>query len=135
MPARPLTLPDLVDIALCRNPATAASWAGVRAAAAQIGIAKRRRLPSVNLSVGPTLSSSKSFQDTGFIDANGNLVGGSSVLTQVNSSARLAVNYLIFDGGGRRAPTSMPPTPQQRAALAELCRCGAGRRAERRHRL
>jgi outer membrane protein TolC len=117
VPARALTLPDLVDIALCRNPQTAASWAGVRVAAAQIGIAKAATLPGVNFSIGPTLSSSKSFQDTGFIDANGNLVGGSSVLTQVNSSARLAVNYLIFDGGGRRAQIDAA-TAQQRAALA-----------------
>lgn len=117
VPARPLTLPDLVDIALCRNPQTAASWAGVRAAAAGIGIAKSALLPSANLSVGPTLSSSKSFQETGFIDANGNLVGGSSVLTQVNSSARLAVNYLIFDGGARRASIDNAEA-QQRAAFA-----------------
>ena len=131
---RALSLPDLVDIALCRNPATSASWAGVRAAAAQIGIAKAATLPSVNAGIGPTLSSSKSFQDTGFIDSNGNLVGGSSVLTQVNSSARLAVNYLIFDGGARRANIDAA-SAQQRAALAELCRHGARRRAQRHHSL
>ena len=125
LPGRALALPDLVDIALCRNPATAASWAGVRAAAAQIGIAKAATLPSANVSIGPTLSSSKSFQDTGFIDANGNLVSGSSVLTQVNSSARLAVNYLIFDGGGRRAGIDAA-TAQQRAALASYADTAQG---------
>ena len=125
VPAGPLTLPDLVDIALCRNPATAASWAAVRVAAAQIGIARAAELPNVNLSVGPTLSSSKSFQDTGFIDANGNLVSGSSVLTQVNSSARLAVNYLIFDGGGRRAQIDSA-SAQQRAALASYADTAQG---------
>lgn len=125
VPARALTLPDLVDIALCRNPATSASWAGVRAAAAQIGIAKSAQLPSANFSVGPTLSSSKSFQDTGFIDSNGNLVGGSSVLTQVNSSARLAVNYLIFDGGARRANIDAA-SAQQRAAIASYADTAQG---------
>jgi outer membrane protein TolC len=125
VPARALALPDLVDIALCRNPATSASWAGVRAAAAQIGIAKSAQLPSANFSVGPTLSSSKSFQDTGFIDSNGNLVGGSSVLTQVNSSARLAVNYLIFDGGARRANIDAA-SAQQRAALASYADTAQG---------
>lgn len=125
VPGRALTLPDLVDIALCRNPATSASWAGVRAAAAQIGIAKAATLPSVNASIGPTLSSSKSFQDTGFIDSNGNLVGGSSVLTQVNSSARLAVNYLIFDGGARRANIDAA-SAQQRAALASYADTAQG---------
>lgn len=125
VPGRALALPDLVDIALCRNPATSASWAGVRAAAAQIGIAKAATLPSVNASIGPTLSSSKSFQDTGFIDSNGNLVGGSSVLTQVNSSARLAVNYLIFDGGARRANIDAA-SAQQRAALASYADTAQG---------
>ncbi len=125
VPGRALSLPDLVDIALCRNPATSASWAGVRVAAAQIGIAKAATLPSVNASIGPTLSSSKSFQDTGFIDANGNLVGGSSVLTQVNSSARLAVNYLIFDGGARRANIDAA-SAQQRAALASYADAAQG---------
>lgn len=125
VPARALSLPDLVDIALCRNPATSASWAGVRAAAAQIGVAKAATLPSVNASIGPTLSSSKSFQDTGFIDSNGNLVGGSSVLTQVNSSARLAVNYLIFDGGARRANIDAA-SAQQRAALASYADTAQG---------
>jgi outer membrane protein len=125
VPARPLTLPDLVDIALCRNPTTAVSWANVRAAAAQIGIARSAELPGVSLSVGPTLSSSKSFQTTGFIDANGNLVSGSSVLTQVNSSARLAVNYLLFDGGGRRAQIDAAGA-QQRAALANYADAAQG---------
>lgn len=117
VPARPLALADLVDIALCRNPQTAASWATVRTAAAQIGVARGATLPGVNFSVGPTLNSSRSLQDTGFIDSNGNLVGGSSVLTQVNSSARLSVNYLIFDGGGRRGQIDSA-SAQQRAALA-----------------
>lgn len=117
VPGRALSLPDLVDIALCRNPQTSASWAAVRVAASQLGIAKAATLPGANFSIGPTLSSSKSFRETGFIDSNGNLVGGSSVLTQVNSSARLAVNYLIFDGGGRRAQIDAS-TAQQRAALA-----------------
>lgn len=119
LPMRPLTLPDLVDVALCRNPSTAVSWAGVRASAAQIGVAKSATLPSVNLSIGPTLSSNKSFQDTGFIDANGNFVQGSSVLTQVNSTARLAVNYLLFDGGGRQAAIDVAAA-QQRVALAQF---------------
>ncbi|MBC7520018.1 MAG: TolC family protein, partial [Sandarakinorhabdus sp.] len=125
LPGRPLSLPDLADIALCRNPATSVSWASVRSAAAQIGVAKSATLPSASLSIGPTLSSSKSFQDTGFIDSNGNLVAGSSVLTQVNSSARLAVNYLLFDGGGRRAQIDAA-TAQQRAALAQYADAAQG---------
>jgi outer membrane protein TolC len=125
VPARALTLADLADIALCRNPQTALSWGAVRAAAAQVGVAKSATLPSANLTIGPTLNSSKSFADTGFIDANGNLVAGSSVLTQVNSSARLAVNYLLFDGGGRQANIDAA-TAQQRAAMAQYADAAQG---------
>jgi outer membrane protein TolC len=125
VPARPLTLADLADIALCRNPATAVAWGAVRAAAAQVGVAKAATLPNANLIIGPTLNSSKSFGDTGFIDANGNLVAGSSVLTQVNSSARLAVNYLLFDGGGRQAGIDAA-SAQQRAAMAQYADAAQG---------
>lgn len=118
IPARPLTLPDLVDIALCRNPQTAAAWANARAAAADVGIARSGYLPTVDVAIGPTLSRSDSFQSTGFIDANGNFVSGSSALTQVSTSARLAVNYLLFDGGGRRAQVDAA-TARQRVALAD----------------
>lgn len=125
VPNRPLKLADLADIALCRNPQTAVSWAAVRAAAAQVGVAKSATLPSANLTIGPTLNSSKSFGETGFIDANGNLVAGSSVLTQVNSSARLAVNYLLFDGGGRQAGIDAA-SAQQRAAMAQYADAAQG---------
>jgi TolC family type I secretion outer membrane protein len=125
VPPHPLTLAELADIALCRNPATAVSWAGVRSAAAQVGVAKAATLPSVNATIGPTLNSSKSFGDTGFIDANGNLVAGSSVLTQINSSARLAVNYLLFDGGGRQAAIDAAAA-QQRAAMAQYADAAQG---------
>ncbi|MFZ4690051.1 MAG: TolC family protein [Polymorphobacter sp.] len=125
VPARPLTLPDLADIALCRNPQTAVSWANVRAASAQIGIARAAELPGITASIGPTLSRSDSFQTTGFIDSNGNLVSGSSALTQVNTSARLAVNYLLFDGGGRKAQIDAA-TAQQRAALASYADAAQG---------
>ncbi len=118
LPARPLTLPDLVDIALCRNPRTGAAWANVRAAAAGIGIARAAELPTVNASIGPNLSRSDSLRNTGFVDSNGNFIGGSSSLTQVNSTARLAVSWLVFDGGGRRAQIDRARA-QQEAALAD----------------
>ncbi len=118
VPARPLALPDLVDIALCRNPRTAAAWASVRSAAAGVGIARAAELPTVNASIGPTLSRSDSLRNTGFVDSNGNFITGSSGLTQVNSTARLAVSWLVFDGGGRRAQIDQARA-QQAAALAD----------------
>lgn len=114
-----LALPDLVDIALCRSPRTAAAWASVRSAAAGVGIARAAQLPSVNASIGPVLTRSDSLRNTGFVDSNGNFIGGSSGLTQVNSSARLAVNWLVFDGGNRRAQIDAARA-NQAAALASF---------------
>jgi outer membrane protein len=113
VPARPLTLPDLVDIALCRNPQTAVSWAGVRNAAAQTGAARAAYLPSVNASVGPVLNRSDSFQSAEL------------AATDVNTSARLAVSYLLFDGGGRKAQVDAA-SAQQRAVLAQYADAAQG---------
>ena len=105
IPGRALSLPDLVDIALCRNPQTAISFASLRAAAAQSGVARSAELPTVDLAIGPTLSRNDSFGTRGFNAAN------------VDTSARLAVNYLLFDFGGRAARIDAAAA-QQRAALA-----------------
>ncbi len=104
VPSRPLTLPDLVDIALCRNPQTAVSWASVRAAAANVGVAKAAELPSVNATITPSFVRS---------DSNSGFGDGSSV----SSSASLAVSYLLFDGGGRAARIAAAGARQD-AALA-----------------
>jgi TolC family type I secretion outer membrane protein len=103
VPGRPLTLPDLVDIALCRNPQTAVSWASVRAAGAGIGIARSAYLPSVDLNISPSINR---------IDTNG---GGNG--TSFNSGASLAISYLLFDGGGRAARVAAADA-RQRAAFA-----------------
>ncbi len=103
VPARALTLPDLVDLALCRNPATAAAWASVRSAAAGVGIARAADLPSLSASIGPTLSRSDSFGGTQFVTGTGQSFGTSSNSTDLGSTASLALNYLIFDFGGRKA--------------------------------
>ena len=102
VPAGPLTLPDLVDLALCRNPATAAAWASVRSAAAGVGIARAADLPSLDVGIGPTLSRTDSFRSQTFAGA-GQTFATSSNSTDLGSTASLALSYLIFDFGGRRA--------------------------------
>ena len=119
IPARPLTLPDLVDIALCANPATSVAWASVRAAAAGIGIARAAGLPAISASVGPVLSRSDNLRGNGtFVDASGQVVGR-NVSTQVDTTARLALSYLIFDFGGRAASIDAARA-SERAALANF---------------
>ncbi len=123
LPDRPLSLADLADITLCRNPQTAVAWAAARVAAAQAGAARAALLPSLNAQIGPTYSRSDSFQNTGFVDSNGQLVAGSSTLTNTTSTARLAVSYLIFDGGGRSAGIASADA-QTQAALATYADTG-----------
>jgi outer membrane protein TolC len=119
VPDRPLALPDLVDIALCRNPQTAASWANVRARAAAVGIARSSQLPSVTATIGPVLNRNDSFAGGGgFIGGGGQIIGGSSGSTSVSTTARLALSYLLFDGGGRAAQIAGAQA-QSAAALAQ----------------
>ncbi len=114
LPERPLTLPDLVDVALCRNPQTAVSWAGVRAAGANVGVARAANLPSASVTIGPTLNR--------YDPINTPLLTGS---TTVNSSAYLAVQYLLFDGGGRTARIDAA-NARQAAALAQYADAAQG---------
>ena len=80
----PLSLPDVVDRALCNNPQTRAAWANARFQAAQVGIAQSAFLPSVGLSV----SSSRN-------------VGTN--LSYNQTAATLSLSYLLYDFGGRDA--------------------------------
>lgn len=119
IPSRPLTLPDLVDLALCNNPATSVAWASVRLASANIGIARSASLPSVDLAVGPTLSRSDSFNNRAFVAPDGSLISTGGGSTDLDTSARVALSYLLFDFGGRRARIQGAEA-DQRVALAQF---------------
>ncbi len=109
-PMTPLTLPDLVDLALCANPATAVAFAGARSAAANVGIARASELPSLSATIGPTLNRSDYLNNQRFVASNS---------TDLGSSASLALNYLLFDFGGRAARIDVARS-QQRAALGQV---------------
>ena len=121
VPTTPLALPDLVDLALCRNPATAAAWASVRSAAAGVGIARAANLPGLSANIGPTLSRSDSFRSSAaFIDpTTGQSFSNSSSSTDLGSTASISLDYLIFDFGGRKARIEGARS-QQAAALASF---------------
>jgi outer membrane protein TolC len=108
VPPGPLPLPALVDIALCRNPQTAVSWASVRAASAGTGIARAANLPSINVTANPSLNRSD--------DLSGSNPNGSD--TSWNTTAAIALNYLLFDGGGRAARIDAAGA-RERAAFAQ----------------
>ncbi len=109
VPARPLTVPDLVDIALCHNPQIAAAWANVRAQAAGIGLAKSNNYPTVSGAVGPTLNR------VDYADTSSTL--GTRNSTEVDTTAQLALSWLLFDFGGRAARISQADA-LTKAALA-----------------
>lgn len=90
--AAPLTLPEVVDRALCNNPQTREAWANARFQAAQVGIAESAYLPSANLS----LSSSRN-------TSNGSALGAGGDLSYTQTSATLSLSYLLYDFGGRAA--------------------------------
>ncbi len=84
----PLTLLDAIDLALCNNPRTRESWAAAKGSAAQVGIARGAYLPSVT--VNGALQSTN--------QTNTTLSG-----RRDQATGSIALNYLLFDFGGRDA--------------------------------
>lgn len=119
VPAGPLSLPDLVDLALCRNPATAVAWAANRSAAAQVGIARAAELPTASLSIGPAVTRTDSFGGQTFTLGNGVSFSATSNGTSFGTTANLAIDYLLFDFGGRKARIDNARAGQ-RAAFANF---------------
>lgn len=85
----PLTLADVVDLALCNNPQTRSLWASARGQAAQVGVSTAAYLP--------TLSA------LGSVSNNQSQAGNQAQVSSISQSASLSVNYLLYDFGGRSA--------------------------------
>lgn len=88
--ARPWTLVDVVDRALCENPQTRETWAAARAQAARLGASESAYLPTINL----TMNASRSRISSS---------GGFQIPAQNRLSPSLSLDYLLFDFGGRSA--------------------------------
>lgn len=84
-----LSLVDVVDIALGNSPQTRASWAQSRSAAAALGSARGRFLPSLTADIvgGPSQA----------ISANPARLPGN----RTTIAPTLSLQYLLFDFGGR----------------------------------
>jgi outer membrane protein len=85
----PLTLADVVDLALCNNPQTRALWASARAQAAQVGVSTAAYLP--------TLSAQ------GNVSSNQSKVGSQAQQSSTSQTASLTASYLLYDFGARSA--------------------------------
>lgn len=85
----PISLPQMVDIALCNHPQTRESWANAKIQAAQVGQARAAFLPDVSADVSVTHDTSR------------RAGGGDSSRNSVDLGVSLS--YLLFDFGGRAA--------------------------------
>lgn len=106
----PLTLADVVDRTLCRNPRSREAWANARVQAAQVGVARAAYLPTLDANAGLERNwtsgrsgSSSSFGGDGSDSLRSGFgsSGGSNSYNQLSAGANLS--YLLYDFGARDA--------------------------------
>lgn len=88
-----LNLADVINLALCNNPKTKASYMGAMASAAEYGVAKSSYLPTADI------SASMSQYDTNVHPSVRNSNAS-------NLKGSLSLNWLLYDFGGRDASVS-----------------------------
>lgn len=87
IPGTPLSLLEVVNLALCHNPQTREVWANARSQAALVGVAQGAYLPGVSLAAGQSRNRNDARNPEGY--------------TQKNAS--LTLSYLLYDFGARSA--------------------------------
>lgn len=105
LPARALTLVDVVDTALCRNPQTATAWATARARASAVGSARSAYLPTISAtgSVTETIAGDSSTSSAATDSGTGSDFSSSTSSSDRRYAASASLSYLLFDFGGRGA--------------------------------
>ncbi|MEK8089099.1 TolC family protein [Thermithiobacillus plumbiphilus] len=88
LPAQPLTLAQLTDLALQNNPATRAAWLQARSAAAGVGLARAAYLPQINGQFNYTQSKAAS-------------TAGNPVPLLTRYGPAVSLSYLLWDFGAR----------------------------------
>ncbi len=90
--AKTWTLPELVDEALKRNPATSQAWKSAQSSEADVAVARSAYYPTVTLSAsgGPSHNTSANYP-------------GTSTTDQWSGGPALSVQYLLLDFGARKA--------------------------------
>jgi outer membrane protein len=86
----PITLAQILDIALANNTATRSAWLSAKAAQAALGSAQSAYLPEIDLNTAVTYSASPSSST-------------STTTRQTTFAPALSLSYLLFDFGGREA--------------------------------
>ncbi len=90
--SRELTLMELVDVALSRNPTTRVAWQNARTSASQMRVTHGAYYPTITLSIqgGPSHTTSP-------------LLPGTSQNDQWSGGPQVGITYLLLDFGGRDA--------------------------------
>lgn len=91
--SEPLTLPDVVERALCNNPQTRQAWANALADAALVGASQSAYLPTLDASGAVSRNRT----------SGGSNFSGSGATTYTQRTAGLSLSYLLYDFGGRAA--------------------------------
>lgn len=94
MGASPLSLGEVVDIALCNNLQIKVAWAQIKLQASQLGQAKAAYLPSLSLAVNKLRTQTRYPDAPDYMDADSTVEG---------YTAYASLNWRIFDFGGRTA--------------------------------
>lgn len=91
--AEGLTLADLTAVAICNNPALSADYMAVKAKEAALGASKAGYMPNITISAQGDITGTK-VEDTNFVQRE-----------PYNASA--ALNWLIYDFGGRSSSVKL----------------------------
>jgi len=94
-PGKPVTLAQVIDVALANNPATRSAWLEARAAEAGLGSARSAYLPGIDVLAALT---------------HGRAASGNASTATIFAPS-LALNYLLFDFGGRAAQVEQARQP------------------------
>lgn len=88
-PAAPLTLPEVIDLALCHNPKTRSAWANAKIEANLLGQAQAAYLPSLDGQLESSRKKTRYNHDPASTDRQ--------------KTASLSLSWLLLDFGGRSA--------------------------------
>jgi outer membrane protein len=92
----PLPLEEAVERTLCSNPKTREAWAGVKAAAADVGAARGAFLPTIS-------GNWQGVRDDTRTDVIGHPEYSANYRNSVLRTESLSLNWVLFDFGGRAA--------------------------------
>ncbi|VWD62829.1 TolC family protein [Burkholderia contaminans] len=90
-PAKPLTIGDAVDLALCHNPRIRAAWVSIKVQAAAVGEARSAWLPTINGAISQLTTYSR-YPDAPSMNTRG-----------VGRTSNATLNWRLLDFGGRAA--------------------------------